>query len=193
VEAFKRGDEEELYRPKSSGDIAELGKAIVSAKVARFTGSQPNFGRFKISNLDEARDQWSHRFARREQRDLLKKAFAARYANRTAASARGLVFLSGDIHIGCTFDINTLGRGKAVSLTSSGISQIEDVQPLVGTFIDEEFGAGPGIFATLRDVVNRFNFGVVHVQPTGSGAQMSAVLAHEGNGFAVGLDVKDLI
>ena len=43
------------------------------------------------------------------------------------------------------------------------------------------------------DVVNRFNFGVVQVQPTGSGAEISAVLAHEGNAFALGLDLKDLI
>jgi hypothetical protein len=82
---------------------------------------------------------------------------------------------------------------KAVSLTSSGISQTDDTQPLVGTFIDEEFSLGFGIRSTLRDVVNVFNFGVVQVQPTGSGAEISAVLAHEGNGFVFGLDVKDLI
>jgi hypothetical protein len=82
---------------------------------------------------------------------------------------------------------------KAVSLTSSGISQIDDTQPLVGTFIDEEFSLAFGLRSTLRDVVNQFNFGVVQVQPTGSGAEISAVLAHEGNGFAFGLDVKDLI
>ena len=100
----------------------------------------PNAGNFQISNLDEARDQWSHRFARREQQDLLKKAFAARFVNRNAASGRGLVFLSGDIHIGCIFDVSAARpSGKAVSLTSSGISQIDDTQPLVGTFIDEEF------------------------------------------------------
>jgi hypothetical protein len=82
---------------------------------------------------------------------------------------------------------------KAVSLTSSGISQIDDTQPLVGTFVDEEFSLGLGIRSTLRDVVNRFNFGVVQVQPTGNGAEFNAVLAHEGNGFAFGLDLKDLI
>ena len=153
----------------------------------------PNAGNFQISNLDEARDQWSHRFARREQQDLLKKAFAARFVNRNAASGRGLVFLSGDIHIGCIFDVSAARpSGKAVSLTSSGISQIDDTQP-PGTFIDEEFSLAPGIRSTLRDVVNRFNFGVVQVQPTGSGAEISAVLAHEGNAFAAGLDLKDLI
>lgn len=66
-------------------------------------------------------------------------------------------------------------------------------QPWVGTFIDEEFSLAFGICSTLRDVVNQFNFGVVQVQPTGSGAEISAVLAHEVNGFAFGLDMKDLI
>ncbi len=195
IEAFKRGDEDEIYRPKSTDDPAELVKAIASVKISRITGRSPNLGNFKVSNLDEARDQWSHRFARREQKDLLKKAFAARYTNRNAASGRGLVFLSGDIHIGCTFDITAMWPrpGKIVSLTSSGISQIEDVQPLVGTFVDEEFTIASGLRATLRDVVNRYNFGVIQVQPTGSGAEISAVLAHEGNAFAAGLDVKDLI
>ena len=194
VEAFKRGDEQALFHPQSTQDVSDLLKAIASAKVGRLTGVQPNAGNFKVSNLDEARDQWSHRFSRHEQQDLLKKAFAARYANRNAASGRGLVFLSGDIHIGCIFDVSAARpRGKAASLTSSGISQIEDVQPLVGTFIDEEFALAPGIRSTLREVVNHFNFGVVQVQPTGSGAEISAVLAHEGNAFAAGLDVKDVI
>jgi hypothetical protein len=194
VEAFKRGDEKELFSPKSTKDVADLLKVIASAKIARFTGQNPNLGDFQISNLDEARDQWSHRFARREQKDLLTKTFKARFTNRNAASGREVVFLSGDIHIGCIFDISAmLPPTKAVSLTSSGISQIDDTQPLVGTFIDEEFSLAFGIRSTLRDVVNQFNFGVVQVQPTGSGAEISAVLAHEGNGFAFGLDVKDLI
>jgi len=194
VEAFKRGDEEELFRPRSTKDIEDLGKAIVSTKIARFTGAQPNLGDFKISSIDEARDQWSHRASRREQQLLLQKAFAARYAGRSAAAGRALLFLSGDVHIGCIFDVTAARpRGSAVSLTSSGISQTDDTQPLVGTFIDEEFSLAPGIRSTLRDVVNQFNFGVVQVQPTGSGAEVSAVLAHEGNAFAAGLDVTDLI
>lgn len=194
VEAFKRGDEEALFHPESSDSKVELVKAIVSAKIVRRTGVQLNIGAFQISNLDEARDQWSHRYSRPEQKKLLQKAFAARRLNRNAASPRGLVFLSGDIHIGCIFDLKALvPRADVVSLTSSGISQIDDTQPLVGTFIDESFSVAPGIGATLRDVVNRFNFGVVQVQPTGHGAVIQAVLAHEGNGFAFGLDVKDLI
>jgi hypothetical protein len=194
VEAFKRGDEDELFHPQSTSDKGDLGKSIINAKITRFSGLHLNLGDFQISNLDEARDQWSHRFSRPEQKDLLKKAFAARFTNRDAASGRGLVFLSGDIHIGCIFDISVMRPpGKAVALTSSGISKIDDTQPLVGTFVDEEFSLALGIRSTLRDVVNQFNFGVVQVQPTGGGAEIGAVLAHEGNSFAFGLDLKDLI
>jgi hypothetical protein len=194
VEAFSRGDEHALFHPESSDSKVELVKAIVNAKIARGTGLQFNAGAFQVSNLDEARDQWSHRFARPEQKELVTKSFAARRLNRDAASARALVFLSGDIHIGCIFDLKArLPSASVVSLTSSGISQIDGTQPLVGTFIDESFSVAPGITSTLREVVNQFNFGVVQVQPTGHGAQVEAVLAHEGNGFAYGLDVKDLI
>lgn len=194
VEAFKRGDEKELFHPKSSDDPRELVKAIISANIARRTGVQRNAGNFQVSNLDEARDQWSHRFSRREQQDLLTKAFAARFVNRNAASGRELVFLSGDIHIGCIFEVSAMRpRGKAISLTSSGISQIDDTQPLVGTFIDEEFSLAFGIRSMLREVVNNFNFGVVQVQPTGSGAEISAVLAHEGTATAFGLKFEGIL
>jgi len=194
IEAFRRGDEQELFRPRSNREPGELAKAIVSTKIARFTGAQPNLGDFQISNIDEARDQWSHRASRGEQKELLQKAFKARYTGRSSAAGRALTFLSGDIHIGCIYDVTAARpRGSAVSLTSSGISQTDDTQPLVGTFIDEAFALAPGIRSALREVVNQFNFGVVQVQPTGSGAEISAVLAHEGNAFAVGLDAVDLI
>ena len=87
--------------------------------------------------------------------------------------AATLVFLSGDIHIGCIFDVSSLRPpGKAVSLTSSGISQIDDTQPLVGTFIDEEFSLAFGHPLDFARRGQRFNFGVVQVQPTGSGAEI---------------------
>jgi hypothetical protein len=196
VQAFKRGDEKELLHPHSSDSKVELVKSIVSVKLSRSLGFNPNIGDFQINNLDEARDQWSHRASRPEQRELLKKLFTtARRANRSPGALRSLVFLSGDIHIGCTFEIeHTLPpKGRAVSLTSSGISQIDDTQPLVGTFVDKEFALGLGLRSTMKTVVNQFNFGVVQVQPTGRSAVVNAVLAHERNGFAAGLDVKDLI
>lgn len=196
VAAFARGDEETVLDLQGSGSKTELLKSIVSVKLSRAFGFNPNFGDFQLNNLDEARDQWAHRFARPEQRELLKKAFTtARAANRGPGALRSLVFLSGDIHIGCTFEIehSSPPKGRAVSLTSSGINQVDDTQPLVGTFVDQEFSLGLGLRSTLKTVVNQFNFGVVHVQPTGRSAVIDAVLAHAGTGFAVGLDLKDLI
>jgi len=197
VEAFRRGDEQTLFHPPSKDSKAEgIVKSIVSAKIERLVGRNPNLGDFQISNLDEARDQWSHRFSRREQRELLQKAFAARLVNRPPnARGRELIFLAGDIHIGCTFEISATRpvKAKAASLVSSGISQIEDRQPFVGVYVDQAFGVAPGIRSELKTVVNQFNFGVVTIVPTGHGAQIQSALVHEGNGFAFSLDIKDLI
>jgi hypothetical protein len=197
VEAFKRGDEEALFHPPSN-DSKAVGiiKSIIGAKVERLVGRNPNLGDFQINNLDEARDQWSHRFSRPEQKELLQKLFKARLTNRPpGARGRELVFLSGDIHIGCTFEVTAARpvKAKAISLTSSGISQIDDTQPLVGTFIDQSFSLALGIQSELKTVVNEFNFGVVTVTPTGHGAQIQAALAHEGNALAFALDIKDVI
>lgn len=194
VEAFKRGDEEQLFRPKSTDDVEDLLLAAAGARATRLTGTPVNLGSFKVSNIDEARDQWSHKTARREQADLLTKAGNARLANRIAGSARELLFLSGDIHTGCIFDLSVRKpRYEAVSLTSSGISNVEDAPIVVGAFVDEDFTVARGIRSTLRDVVPEFNFGAVQVIPAGVGATVHAALAHPGNAFAVGLDVADLL
>lgn len=194
IEAFKRGDEKALFHRKPTDDIDQFILAAAGARLSRAAGTQFNLGNFKVSNIDEARDQWSHRFAHPEQVDLLRKAAAARLANRSSGSGRGLLFLSGDIHIGCTFEISlTKPSYKALSLTSSGISAVEDVQPLIGVFVDQEFTVAKDIRSTLGNVVNKFNFGVVQVQPTGRGAKVFGTVAHEGNSFAAGLDLKDIL
>lgn len=197
VQAFRRGDEQELFHPPSKDGKAEgIVKSIISAKVERLIGTNPNLGDFQINNIDEARDQWSHRFARPEQRALLAAAFKARLTNRPQGfKGRELLFLSGDIHIGCSFEVSAARpvKAKATSLTTSGISQIEDRQPFIGVYVDRSFTLAPGISAELKDVIVSFNFGVVTVTPTGSGAQVQTAIAHEGNGFAFELDVKDLI
>ncbi|MFO1287571.1 MAG: alkaline phosphatase D family protein [Rubrivivax sp.] len=197
VQAFRRGDEQELFHPPSKDGKAEgIVKSIISAKVERLIGTNPNLGDFQINNIDEARDQWSHRFARPEQRALLAAAFKARLTNRPQGfKGRELLFLSGDIHIGCSFEVSAARpvKAKATSLTTSGISQIEDRQPFIGVYVDRSFTLAPGISAELKDVIVSFNFGVVTVTPTGSGAQVQTAIAHEGNGFAFEIDVKDLI
>ena len=114
--------------------------------------------------------------------------------NRSPGAARGLMFVSGDIHIGCIFDLTSLlPPFKAVSLTSSAISNTENTSFVLGFFVDEDFGVGGGIHSKLRDVVPDFNFGVVQVLPTGRGAEIHGALAHEGNAFAAGVNLANLL
>ena len=196
IEAFKRGDEKAVLDPHSSEDFTDLLLAIAGHELTVLTGTPQNLGAFKVSNLDEARDQWSHKFAQPEQRDLLKKAAKARFVNRDGNNGRELIFLSGDIHVGSIFDISMFNpRYNIVSLTSSGISAKQHVKAdlFVGTFVDEDFTVDAGVRSVLREVVPDFNFGIVQVLQTGSGAEINALLAHEGNSFAAGFDISKLI
>jgi hypothetical protein len=194
VESFKKGDFKGLFDPiRTEGGLALL-EYLGRYELRRVLGGIVNQGTFETFKIDEVRDQWSHRFSRKEQIDLLKAAGDASFTNRQAISQRALVFVSGDIHIGCIFDITSSKPSyKAVSITSSGVSTVATASPTVGAFVDEDFNVASGIRSTLRDVVRDFNFGVIQVVPTGSGAEMVHSLAHEGNSYAVGLNIKDLL
>ena len=82
-----------------------------------------------------------------------------------------------------------------VSLTSSGISAKQEVTAdlFVGTFVDEDFKVDSTIRSVLREIVPDFNFGVVQILQTATGAEVTALLAHEGNSFAAGFDISKLI
>jgi hypothetical protein len=194
VESFKKGNFEELFHPRTEKGGAAFLEYIARYEVRRFFGNIVDEGFFQASNVDEARDQWSHEFSHPEQLSLLDAARNACITNRNTSSHRALVFLSGDIHIGCIFDITYSNpKHKAISLTSSGISTVVDVKPTIGALIEEDFDVGRGIHSTLRDVVTDFNFGVIQVNPTGTAAEIIASLAHKGNSFVVGLDISSLL
>jgi PhoD-like phosphatase len=194
IEAFRRGDFNEAVRPFATKDVADLALAAVGSHLSRLFGGPVNLGNFKVNAIDEARDQWSHAFVRPEQALVLTKAARARLVNRSTGSARALVFVSGDIHVGCIFDITIDDpQCKVVSLTSSGVSTIETPTPVVGSIVDDEFAVASGIHSKLREIVTEFNFGVVQVIPTGVGAEIVTAVAHKGNAFAVGLDIADLL
>lgn len=193
VVMFRRGNPEGVLELKSGG-ASELPLTIANAHLSRLTGVPLNLGTYKLSQLDEARDQWSHKFSRGEQLALLRQSAAAVLTNALPGAPRGLIFLSGDIHVGCIFDIRSLAPPfAATSLTASGISAQEEELVVVGTFVDEKVPLGGGFVSTLREVVREFNFGVVQVVPTGHGAQITPALAHEGTAWSVGLDFKDLV
>jgi hypothetical protein len=193
VEQFKKGNPEGILDLKSGGK-GEIPLMIANVHLSRLTGMPLNLGKYRLASIDEARDQWSHKFSRGEQMALLRQAGAARLVNAAPGPGRTLLFLSGDIHVGCIFDITSIKPPfKAVSLTSSGISALEDTVAVVGVFLDEKVPLGGGFTSTMRDVVRSFNFGVVQVVPTGAGAEIVPALAHEGNAWSVGVDVKDLL
>ena len=195
VESFKKGDFDRLFDPVTND--SKLGVLLTHelSRIPPYNLTIPkNFFPYKAYNIDEGRDQWSHKFSRPEQIALIRAAGNARLTNRNSGSPRGLIFLSGDIHNGCIFDITVSEPSyKAVSLTSSGISTVFKSTPIVGVSVDEDFDVAPGIRSTLRDIVMDYNFGVVQVVPTGSGAEIVPSLAHEGNSFTVGLDIADLL
>lgn len=193
VVKFRQGNAEGVLELKSGGK-GEIPLMIANVHLSRLTGMPLNLGKYRLASIDEVRDQWSHKFSRGEQMALLRQASTARLANAPPGPGRTLIFLSGDIHVGCIFDITSLKPPfKAVSLTSSGIGALEDTVAVVGVFLDEQVPLGGGFTSTLRDVVRDFNFGVVQVVPTGTGAEITPALAHEGNAWAVGVDVKDLL
>jgi hypothetical protein len=193
VEKFKRGNPEGVLELKS-GSNSEIPITVANVHLSRLTGVPLNLGTFMLSKVDEARDQWSHKASRGEQMALLKLAGEARLKNAAPGPGRTLLFLSGDIHVGCLFDITSMKPPyKAVSLTSSGISALEETLAVIGTFLDEKVPLGSGFNSTLRDVVRTFNFGVVQVVPKGNGAEITPVIAHEGNSWAAGANLKDLL
>lgn len=199
VELFKAGDLEGLLNLRSSKGlqkVIDLGKAAAGSHLSRLTGRQFNLGAFQISSIDEARDQWCNYLSRPEQIQLIRKVGKSRLANRISGQPRSVIFLAGDIHVGGIFDLTCSNPDfKAPCLISSGIGQNAggSKNPLLGVFLDEDFDVAPGIHSTMRDFVNDFNFGVIHIIPTGSGARIEGAVAHEGTSFGYGVDIADLL
>jgi hypothetical protein len=195
IEAFRKGDLQQAVSPKGSSGFGQFALAAAGSHLTNLFGSPVNLGNFNVNSIDEARDQWSHSYARPEQERLLRKCAQARLTNKSVG-ARELLFVSGDIHVGGIFDISIKKpKCKAVSLTSSGISVVENLnpKPTIGSILDDSFDVAAGIHSTLREVVTEVNFGVVQIVPTGTGAKTLAVIAHAGNSWAVGADIADLL
>ncbi len=194
VERFKRGDLEGLLEFQGDDGLKSIALTALNPRASRLAGRPLNLGGFERGAIDEARDQWSHKFSRPEQVKLIGGAGHARLSNRPSGAPRGLLFLSGDIHVGGIYDITSSNpEFKAQSLISSGISNTSGRALVLGIYLDEDFQVAAGIRSKLRHVVNTFNFGIVHVVPTGRGATIQAVVAHEGNSFALGVDILDLL
>jgi hypothetical protein len=199
VDAFEAGDEDDTLDPH--GRDSTLGKVVdvaltianvrLSGVTSRLLGKQLNLGNYKISNIDEARDQWSQKYSRAEQAELIRAAGKARLANRNHGTPRGLVFVSGDIHVGARFKIVCEDPPyEALSLTASGINTVHDSPPTIDVLLSRDFEVAPGITSTLQEVVVDFNFGVVQVVPTRSGAEIQGAVVHKGSSTAFGVDIN---
>jgi hypothetical protein len=87
--SFKRGNPEgELEL--TSKDETQIPLTIANVHLSRLTRTPLNLGSYMISKLDEAHDQWSHKFSRPEQMALLHRAGAARIANAAPGPAAHL-------------------------------------------------------------------------------------------------------
>jgi len=184
VSYFKDGDEEALKRMfAEEGSGVENLPALLLVMGSAAAGVPVNVGKGVLDSVDDARDQWSHYFSRPEQERLLRLAARARNVNRTEGSARGLLFVGGDLHSAGVFHIDI--SEPACSFECLIASAISKTSPskfpgLVGTLVDEDFEVADGIHASLQYLVNEYNFGVVTVAPYGRSAHITAHVAHTG-------------
>lgn len=195
IEAFKRGDADATLDLSPDTSKKQLALAILNVHVApissAFTGSQPNLGHFKLSGIDEARDQWSHKYSRPEQIELIRTAGRARLTNRPPGSPRALIFLAGDIHVGARFALRCEDPPfDALSLVSSGINVVFSDPPTIDVILSREVNVAFDIRSTLQEVTVKPNFGVVDVVPTGKGAKINGAIEYEGVSKAFGLDIS---
>lgn len=193
VELFRTGDEDGLWALQdTSGEKTQILLAAAGSYVGSKIGSNPGWGSYKLSDIDDIRDQWSHEYSRPEQVALLRYAARIAHANRRADSPRRVLFVGGDWHAGGTFDIEIADHdGTVPCLVTSGVSQrADDSEPLLHTLADESMEVGPGISATMRTLVADYNFGSVTIVPTGGTPAVTPALVHEGTSTTFGYRIS---
>lgn len=197
VELFEKGNAEALLKLQHAGEdsLYNYATGLGQITVAHLTGKfgvnfDLHWGDWKIGDLDDIRDQWSHSASRPEQLRLIRAAGRARLINRAPSNPRGLVFLGGDFHAGGLFQLTVSDPDfTAQSLISSGISK--DVNHAtekggsgffegVGLTYDKDYEVAPGIRAVLQDHVPVYNFGVTHITFNGLTPSITNRVAHAG-------------
>jgi hypothetical protein len=184
VSYLRDGDEDALkkmFAEEGKGLENLPGLLVVEGSAA--AGVPVNVGRAVLGSVDDARDQWAHYFSRPEQERLIRLAVHGRTTNRTRGSARGLLFVGGDLHSGGVFTISLSDPEVSFEcLISSGVSQTSksSFPGLVGTLVDEDFDVADGIHASLTYLVNNYNFGVAEFVPYGRSAHINAHVVHTG-------------
>ena len=197
IDAYRRGNREQLERVRNenSEDFVHLLLSGAAAAARSRFGGDANWGSFKVNDIDDTRDQWSHHYSRPEQEALIRAAVAARLTNRTQGTPRSLIFIGGDLHVGGTLDLEIEMETPVIvpCLVASGISKAAGTKQLLGTVFDQEFEVASGIIARLKTTVGAYNYGVVQTVPTGHGAAILGVVVHEGNASSWGLEASAVV
>ncbi len=193
VELFKKGDDKGLQAmQKTKGAWYDYFSAAYASSIRFHYGVSLNRGSFHLCDIDDARDQWSNHFSRPEQEKLIRMAGSARLTNRIPSAPRGLIFVGGDLHAGALFNIKVSKPEFTVPcFVASGISQKTQAdEPVIYTVVDENFEVSSGIYATMHELVDDYNFGVVQIIPTGATPVIIPTIAHSGNAFAWGININ---
>lgn len=191
VRLFRKGDARRLINLIDSGGIELRGEGPAT-ELVKLELKALEKTVFKVrAVISEVRDQWSHHFSRPEQAALIRKAGDARTSNRTNNNPREVIFLGGDIHIGGIFDITVSDPAfTAPCLVSSGISQRAEKMIDTIVSVDESFEVGTGIRSEQRELVRDYNFGIVHIIPTGGIPKIVPAIVHSGQSSAFVLQIR---
>ena len=73
VELFKQGNFNKLQELLETSKDEDIIFAAVGGYLRRRWGMSTNLGSFRLSELDDARDQWANHFCRPEQEKLIRE------------------------------------------------------------------------------------------------------------------------
>ena len=178
VRLFRRGDQRGMDDLVNSGGTPAFGDHPAAAGLNALVEKSVFRARMVI---DEVRDQWSHHASRPEQERLIRMAGEARTSNRVGGSPRAVAFLGGDIHLGGVWDISGAALKSTVPcIVSSGISQLAGKTFDSMVAVDQNFEIALGLRSKQRLLVQKYNFGVMQVVPTGGTPQMVPAVVAEG-------------
>lgn len=182
VELFAKGRAKELLKLQKGVDDStfEASKAVVAEYVPI---ASRRISDYKLGDLDDVRDQWSHHLSQSEQARLIRAVGNSTLTQRLHSQPREAVFLGGDIHVGATFMIRaTRPDFDAQCLVSSSIAQNVpgELEAYIAIIGEESFQVGEGLRAKLEGFVRANNFGITQVIFNGATARIANTLAHEG-------------
>jgi hypothetical protein len=187
VRLFERGNARGLLALQAHSDD-NADKAYAFVDVALTHDLLPN-NDFRLSDFDDARDQWSHPRCQPEQERLIRRAAEASTVNRRTGQPRAVVFLGGDVHTGALYGISVEEPPfTAECLISSGIAQAND--HYVGVKLDDDHVVAAGIRAELKHVVGDFNFGITHILFNGGTPVVTNTLGHPGTSEVLTIKVN---